>query len=115
MKIFKQCNVFLLFNLVLLVYLVATSSFAQNVQPTRNIFAERPLVHVLGPSPAIVPSAEKSAVDSHILESCDVLKDWDGTYYWYYHARSKDKDRWPGGYRICVATSKNPLGPWKKQ
>jgi hypothetical protein len=87
---------------------------AKNVAPTKNIFSERPLIHVLGPSPAITPSAERSAVDSGILESCDVLKDTDGTWYWYYHAESKDKDRWPEGYRICVATSKNPLGPWKK-
>jgi hypothetical protein len=84
------------------------------VAPKKNIFAERPLIHVLGPSPAIVPSAEESAVDSRILESADVLKDTDGTWYWYYHARSRDNERWPRGYRLCVATAKNPLGPWKK-
>ena len=110
----KKCNVFIISILALMAFLIATSSFAQNVPPTKNIFAERPLVHILGPSPAIVPSADDSAVDSHILESCDVLKDWDGIYYWYYHARSNDKERWPGGYRICVATSKSPLGPWIK-
>jgi hypothetical protein len=92
----------------------ATMAGAKNVAPKENIFAERPLIHVLGPSPAIVPSADESAVDSSILESSDVLKDTDGTWYWYYHARSRDKERWPRGYRLCVATSKNPLGPWKK-
>lgn len=87
---------------------------AQNVAPTKNIFAEQPLRHILGPSPAITPSSDESAVDSYILESCDILKDNDGKYYWYYHAQSKDKKRWPDGYRICVAIADNPLGPWIK-
>jgi hypothetical protein len=78
-----------------------------------NIFAEKPLIHILGPSPAISPSADSSAVDSLMLESCDVLKDLE-TYYWYYHARSRDQKRWPHGYRICVATANTRLGPWRK-
>jgi hypothetical protein len=86
---------------------------AKNVAPQKNMFAEKGLIHILGPSPAIVPSADDSEVDSLMLESCDVLKDLD-TYYWYYHARSKNQERWPRGYRICVATSPTPLGPWKK-
>ena len=92
--------------------LVRTAA-AQNVAPSSNLFAERDLVHILGPSPAIVPSADESAVDSWLLESCDVIKNAD-TYYWYYHAMSKDKTRWPRAYRICVATAPNALGPWKK-
>jgi len=86
---------------------------ARNAASERNLFAERGLIHVLGPSPAISPSVGSSAVDSLMLESCDVLKDLD-TYYWYYHARSRDEKRWPRGYRICVATAPSPLGPWKK-
>jgi hypothetical protein len=86
---------------------------AQEPAQFRNIFAERPLVHVLGPSPALSPSVDLSAVDSRMLESGDIFKDQD-TYYWYYHARSQDEERWPRGYRICVATSPNILGPWKK-
>ncbi|MFC2098834.1 hypothetical protein ACFLSP_03705 [Bacteroidota bacterium] len=93
---------------------IVSTTDGQNVAPQENIFAERPLVHILGPSPAITPSSDESAVDSRILESCDVLKDNDGKYYWYYHAQSKDKERWPGGYRICVAIADNPLGPWIK-
>ncbi|MFC1738885.1 hypothetical protein ACFL1G_07555 [Planctomycetota bacterium] len=114
MKLFKNSYITAIVAFALLLCSFATMVAAKNVAPTKNIFAERPLIHVLGPSPAIVPSADKSAVDSFILESCDVLKDTDGTWYWYYHAESKDKDRWPEGYRICVATSKNPLGPWEK-
>jgi hypothetical protein len=94
-------------------FVCSFATIAKNLTPERNLFAERPLIHILGPSPAIVPSAEKSAVDSFILESCDVLKDGD-KYYWYYHAQSKDKERWPRGYRICVATAPTPLGPWTK-
>jgi len=87
---------------------------AQNVAPTKNIFAERPLVHILGPRPALLPSPDESAYDSELMESCDILKDNDGKYYWYYHAGSKDKNRWTGRYRICVAIADNPLGPWIK-
>ena len=114
MKNFKNSRMLAIVIVALLLCSFATMANAKNVVPKKNIFAERPLIHVLGPSPAIVPSAEESAVDSSILESCDVLKDTNGTWYWYYHAQSRDKERWPRGYRLCVATSKNPLGPWKK-
>ena len=94
-------------------FLCSFVTIAKNGTQDKNIFAEKGLIHILGPSPAISPSADKSAVDSWMLESCDVLKDLD-TYYWYYHARSQDQKRWPRGYRICVATAPTPLGPWKK-
>ncbi len=113
----KHCkNSRLLVSVIAAVVLCSfvTTTNAENVAPTKNIFAERPLIHILGPSPAITPSADRSAVDSFILESCDVFKDNDGKYYWYYHAQSLDKERWPGGYRICVATATSPLGPWEK-
>ena len=114
MKHLKNPHIMVIPILALLLCLFATMANAENVAPTKNIFAERPLIHVLGPSPAITPSADRSAVDSRVLESCDVFKDADGTWYWYYHAQSHDDDHWPGGYRICVATAKNPLGPWTK-
>ncbi len=114
MKHVKNSEMLVIAIVALLLCSFATMASAKNVAPKKNIFAERPLTHILGPSPAIVPSAEKSAVDSFILESCDVLKDNDGKYYWYYHAQSHDKKRWPDGYRICVATATSPLGPWKK-
>jgi hypothetical protein len=91
----------------------ALTANAQNLPPRENPYATKGFVHILGPSPAIVPSPDDSAVDSWILESCDVIKDV-GTYYWYYHAMSKDKTRWPRAYRMCVATAPTPLGPWKK-
>ena len=91
----------------------ATIVNAKNAPTKRNIFAEKPLIHILGPSPVLSPSEEYSAVDSLMMEASDVLKDLD-TYYWYYHARSKDQQRWPNSYRLCVATAPNILGPWKK-
>lgn len=114
MKSFKISFKLVVMISLLLLYSLSIQVYAQNSVQQKNIFAERPLIHILGPSPAITPSADSSAVDSEMLESCDVLKDNDGTYYWYYHAKSKDKKRWPGEYRLCVATSKSPLGPWKK-
>ena len=98
----------------LLICSFAPVASSKNVAPKNNIFAERPLIHILGPSPAITPNPDPSAVDSKMLESGDVFKDNDGTWYWYYHAKSQDKERWPGSYRICVATAKDPLGPWKR-
>ncbi len=114
MKHSKSVHLLAIVVATLLLCSSVTVSTAENVPPTKNIFAESPLVHILGPSPAISPSDDRSAVDSGILESSDVLKEPDGTWYWYYHAQSKDKERWPEGYRICVATSKDPLGPWER-
>ncbi len=113
MKHFKKSRLLAIAIPTLLLCSIVTISNAENVAPKKNIFAERPLIHVLGPSPALSPSAEYSAVDSLMMESSDVLKDYD-TYYWYYHARSKDQERWPNSYRVCVATSPNLLGPWKR-
>jgi len=77
----------------------------------KNVFAEKGFIHVMGPSPAIVPGA-KDAWDGRILECCDIFKDED-TYYWYYHARG-DRELYPKGYRVGVATAPAPLGPWTR-
>jgi len=77
----------------------------------KNVFAEKGFIHVMGPSPAIVPG-EKDAWDGWILECCDIFKD-EFTYYWYYHARG-DKKLYPKGYHVGVATAPTPLGPWTK-
>jgi len=77
----------------------------------KNVFAEKGFVHVMGPSPAIVP-AGGNAWDGWILECCDIFKD-EFTYYWYYHARG-DRKLFPKGYRVGVATAPTPLGPWTR-
>ena len=70
-------------------------------------------IQIPGPNPILIPG-DKEAWDEGILEACNVFKDGD-TYYLYYHAQPKDKSIWPrSGYRIGVATSSHPLGPWEK-
>ncbi len=65
-------------------------------------------VHYVGSSPAI-KTGERGTYDSGVTESGDSFKDGD-TYYWYYHAGGSGRS----GYQICVASSKNPIGPWEK-
>jgi len=77
----------------------------------KNVLAEKGFIHVMGPSPAIVPG-EKDAWDGWIMECCDIFKD-ESTYYWYYHGRG-DRKLYPKGYRVGVATAPTPLGPWTK-
>ncbi|MBW8036738.1 MAG: hypothetical protein FVQ79_14210, partial [Planctomycetes bacterium] len=110
----KKSHMLLIVIGALLLCSFAPVASAKNVAPKNNIFAERPLTHILGPSPALSPSTDPDAVDSLMMESADVFKDTDGTWYWYYHAKSKNKKLWPGSYKICVATAKDPLGPWTR-
>jgi hypothetical protein len=60
-----------------------------------------------GPNPIITPGVE-GAWDDGVTEAADVFKDVD-TYYFYYHATGAGK-----GYRLGVASSTHPLGPFKK-
>ncbi|MFC2098835.1 hypothetical protein ACFLSP_03710 [Bacteroidota bacterium] len=113
MKKIKKFQFLLVSIIAVFLFSLSLAISAQEPAQQKNIFAEKQLIHVLGPSPAISPNPDVSAVDSRILESCDVFKDMD-TYYWFYHAQSKDKERWPNGYRVCVATAPNILGPWKR-
>ena len=77
-----------------------------------NPFVEKGFIHVMGPSPAILPGPE-GTWDDWILESSDIFKD-SHTYYWYYHARGGEKTRPRKGYQIGVATAPGPLGPWAR-
>ena len=78
---------------------------------TKNVLAENGFLHVMGPSPAVVPSGG-DAWDGWLIESCDIFKD-DDTYYWYYHGLG-DEAHHSKGYRVGVATSPTPLGPWTR-
>jgi hypothetical protein len=81
--------------------------------PINALVSKGSLLQIPGPNPVIVRGA-KGTWDELELESARVFKD-SGTYYWYYHARPIDKNRWRSdGYRIGVATSLSPLGPWRK-
>jgi predicted GH43/DUF377 family glycosyl hydrolase len=69
-------------------------------------------IQIPGPNPIVVRRGN-GAWDENVIEACDAFEDF-GTYYLYYHGVGKDKTRWPGGYRIGLATASHPLGPWKK-
>jgi hypothetical protein len=82
----------------------ANRSDAAEPAPNNDLLRAPAFVHIPGPNPIMVPS---SGWDSDILEASDAFKDRD-TYYLYYHAKGKL------GYQIGVATSKHPLGPFKR-
>jgi len=70
-------------------------------------------IQIPGPNPILTPGG-KDTWDENVIECCNVFKDED-TYYLYYHGIPKNKDIWSRlTYRIGVATSSHPLGPWKK-
>jgi len=71
------------------------------------------LIQIPGPNP-IITTGDKDTWDEHVIECCNVFKD-ENTYYLYYHGIPKNKDIWSRlTYRIGVATSSHPVGPWKK-
>ena len=64
-------------------------------------------IQIPGPNPIITPGPA-GAWDDRVTEAADAFKDVD-TYYFYYHATGQGK-----GYRLGVASSTHPLGPFKK-
>lgn len=70
-------------------------------------------MQIPGPNPILTPGG-KDTWDENVIECCNVFKDGD-TYYLYYHGVPKNKDIWSRlSYRVGVAASSHPLGPWKK-
>ncbi|MBL7154058.1 MAG: hypothetical protein ISS79_10090 [Phycisphaerae bacterium] len=74
--------------------------------PSQLLESQR-FIQIPGPNPIITPGPE-GAWDDGVTEAADAFKDVD-TYYFYYHATGAGK-----GYRLGVATSKHPLGPFEK-
>lgn len=71
------------------------------------------LIQIPGPNP-ILMCGTPGAWDESVIEACDVIKEA-GAYYFFYHGVPMDLKLWgPGGYRIGLATSPHPLGPWTK-
>lgn len=71
------------------------------------------LIQIPVSNPILTPGG-KNSWDENVIECCNVFKD-ENTYYLYYHGIPKNKDIWSRlTYRIGVATSSHPLGPWKK-
>jgi predicted GH43/DUF377 family glycosyl hydrolase len=65
-------------------------------------------IQIPGPNPILKPGPE-GAWDDKILEASDAFEE-QGIYYLYYHATNKGAHK----YRLGVATSDHPLGPFKK-
>jgi hypothetical protein len=75
--------------------------------PPRNaLLAGGQFLQIPGPNPILTPGPE-GAWDDEIIEASDAFKDF-GTYYLYYHGNGGR------GYRLGVATSTHPLGPFAK-
>jgi len=75
----------------------------EKIQAIENI----QFIHIPGPNPILTPG-EPGSWDDGMMEMCDILKD-DGKYYLYYHATGNGSS-----YRIGVAVSDHPLGPFVK-
>jgi len=82
----------------------------QNTEGTlrrKELVENGTFIQIPGPNPIITPGPD-GAWDDGVTEAADAFKDVD-TYYFYYHATGAGK-----GYRLGVATSTHPLGPFKK-
>lgn len=82
----------------------------QNTEGTlrrKELVENGTFIQIPGPNPIITPGPD-GAWDDGVTEAADAFKDVD-TYYFYYHATGAGK-----GYRLGVASSTHPLGPFKK-
>ena len=84
-------------------------------QSVRQVLVEQGrFIQIPGPNP-IIRTGPKGAWDSMMLEASDAFRDVD-TYYFYYHGigHGKDNEGDEISYQVGVASSKHPLGPFKK-
>ena len=92
-------------------FILLGNSYGQGsaAKPTqRNDLLEKgEFIQIPGPNPILV-AGPKGSWDDKAIETADGFKDF-GTYYLYYHGLGGDSR-----FRIGVATSENPLGPFKK-
>jgi predicted GH43/DUF377 family glycosyl hydrolase len=61
-------------------------------------------------NPALYPTGGPNEWDGGVIECSDIFYD-EGRYYWYYHGEPASLN-WV--YRIGVATSDSPTGPWER-
>jgi hypothetical protein len=73
----------------------------------QQLVESRTFIQIPGPNPVLTPGP-KGSWDDGVIESSDAFKDI-GTYYFYYHGAGQGQ-----GYRLGVASSDHPLGPFKK-
>jgi predicted GH43/DUF377 family glycosyl hydrolase len=84
--------------------LVTAPAIGGEPLPANDLLEAPRFVHIPGPNPILTPA---TGWDQEFLEASDAIKDGN-TYYLYYHAKGNL------GYQIGVATSQNPLGPFKR-
>jgi len=80
---------------------------AEGTSRRKELVENGTFIQIPGPNPIITPGPD-GAWDDGVIEAADAFKDVD-TYYFYYHATGAGK-----GYRLGVASSTHPLGPFKK-
>ncbi|MCH8121450.1 MAG: hypothetical protein IIC00_17205 [Planctomycetes bacterium] len=80
---------------------------AEGILRRKELVENGTFIQIPGPNPIITPGPD-GAWDDGVTEAADAFKDVD-TYYFYYHATGAGK-----GYRLGVASSTHPLGPFKK-
>ncbi len=98
-------------QLKVLFILVTFYSVVYAQEPKKNTLAENGVFsHIRGPNPVLM-IGEKGSWDEIKIEASDALRDHD-TYYLYYHGYHSLPER--EGFQIGVATSKYPLGPFKR-
>jgi len=79
----------------------------EGISRRKELVENGTFIQIPGPNPIITPGSD-GAWDDGVTEAADAFKDVD-TYYFYYHATGSGK-----GYRLGVASSTHPLGPFKK-
>jgi hypothetical protein len=91
--------------LVLSIIVSATATLRAEPETVNELLQPPRFIQIPGPNPILVPD---DGWASGVIETSDAFKDRD-TYYLYYHGKGEL------GYQIGVATSKHPLGPFKRQ
>lgn len=84
--------------------LVGTAALAQEPVQKNDLLEPAQFIQIPGPNPLLIPDGKW---DTGVLETSDAFKDGN-TYYLYYHGKGEI------GYQIGVATSKDPLGPFRR-
>jgi beta-xylosidase len=73
----------------------------------RDLVEQIRFIQIPGPNPILTPGPD-GAWDGEVVEAADAFRDV-GKYYFYFHACGSGE-----GYRLGVASSDHPLGPFKK-
>ena len=97
-----------IFCLLGLPYIGLADETSSRSEPRNDLLENGTLIHIPGPNPILL-TGPPGSWDDDCIESADAFRDGD-TYYLYYHATSKEDLN----FRLGVATSKHPLGPFKK-